>query len=124
MSLEYEPLLHSHIMRVGQQHINVQRFRGGLVFQAHRRSYHSTLGLNVIKKKGEDRSGKRFVVCKKMAPIKKVGVTINLNAPQVRNLIMINTLRFHVHGSRAVTQHASQVRGHSGKRCVVRGRKQ
>ena len=32
-------------------HINVQRFRGGLVFKAHGRLYHSTLGLGVIKKK-------------------------------------------------------------------------
>jgi len=30
---------------------NVQRFRGGLVFKAHRRLYHSTLGLTVMKKK-------------------------------------------------------------------------
>ena len=30
---------------------NVKRFRGGLVFQAHRLLYHSTLGLRVIKKK-------------------------------------------------------------------------
>ena len=29
----------------------VQRFRGGLVFKAHRLVYHSTLGLRVIKKK-------------------------------------------------------------------------
>ena len=27
------------------------RFRGGLVFKAHRRFYHSTLGLRVIKQK-------------------------------------------------------------------------
>jgi len=32
-------------------HSNVQRFRGGLVFKAHRLVYHSTLGLRVIKKK-------------------------------------------------------------------------
>jgi hypothetical protein len=32
-------------------YINVQRFRGGLVFQAHGLVYHSTLGLRVIKKK-------------------------------------------------------------------------
>ena len=31
-------------------YINVQRFRGGLVFKAHRRLYHSTLGLRVINK--------------------------------------------------------------------------
>ena len=31
-------------------HRNVQRFRGGLVFKAHRLVYHSTLGLRVIKK--------------------------------------------------------------------------
>jgi len=30
---------------------NVQRFRGGLVFKAHRLLYHSTLGSRVIKKK-------------------------------------------------------------------------
>jgi len=32
-------------------HRNVQRFRGGLVFKAHRFLYHSTLGLRVMKKK-------------------------------------------------------------------------
>ena len=32
-------------------HRNVQRFRGGLVFKAHRLLYHSTLGLRVKKKK-------------------------------------------------------------------------
>jgi len=30
-----------------------ERFRGGLVFKAHRLLYHSTLGLRVIKKEGE-----------------------------------------------------------------------
>jgi len=30
---------------------NVKRFRGGLVFKAHKLVYHSTLGLRVIKKK-------------------------------------------------------------------------
>ena len=38
--------------RVGTlPYINVQRFRGGLVFNAHRLVYHSTLGLRGIKKK-------------------------------------------------------------------------
>jgi len=32
---------------------NVQRFRGGLVFKAHRLLYHSTLGLRIIKKREE-----------------------------------------------------------------------
>ena len=36
---------------------NVKRFRGGLVFKAHRLLYHSTLGLRVIKKKRR-RSGR------------------------------------------------------------------
>ena len=31
--------------------VNVQWFRGGLVFKAHRLVYHSTLGSRVIKKK-------------------------------------------------------------------------
>ena len=35
-------------------HRNVKRFRGGLVFKAHRLLYHSTLGVRVIKKKEED----------------------------------------------------------------------
>ena len=30
---------------------NMQRFRGGLAFKAHRLSYHSTLGFRVIEKK-------------------------------------------------------------------------
>ena len=30
---------------------NVRRFRGGLVFEAHRLVHHSTLGLIIIKKK-------------------------------------------------------------------------
>ena len=29
----------------------MKRFRGGLVFEAHRRFYHSTLGFRVIKQK-------------------------------------------------------------------------
>ena len=32
-------------------HRNAKRFRGGPMFKAHRWSYHSTLGLRVIKKK-------------------------------------------------------------------------
>ena len=32
-------------------HINMQRFRGGLVLKAHRLSHHSALGLKVVKKK-------------------------------------------------------------------------
>ena len=32
-------------------HRNVQQFRGGLVFKAHRLLYHSTLGLRIIQKK-------------------------------------------------------------------------
>jgi len=36
---------------VGLLYKNVQRFRGGLVFKAHRLVYHSTLGSRVIIKK-------------------------------------------------------------------------
>ena len=39
------------IERCAEELANVQRFRGGLVFKAHRLVYHSTLGLIVIKKK-------------------------------------------------------------------------
>ena len=34
----------------------MQRFRGGLVFEAHRLLHHSTLGLRVIKKRREERT--------------------------------------------------------------------
>ena len=34
---------------------NVQRFRGGLVFKAHRLLYHSTLGLRVTQKKKKNK---------------------------------------------------------------------
>ena len=40
-------------------HRNVQRFRGGLAFKAHRLLYHSTLGLRVIKKKKKNQSTPR-----------------------------------------------------------------
>jgi len=43
---------------------NVKRFRGGLVFQAHRLVYHSTLGLKVIKKKKKDVSFAFFILDK------------------------------------------------------------
>jgi len=36
---------------------NVKRFRGGLVFEAHRLFYHSTLGLRVTTKKKRDQAG-------------------------------------------------------------------
>jgi len=36
-----------------RQHPHLIRFRGGLVFEAHRLVYHSTLGLRVIKKRRE-----------------------------------------------------------------------
>ena len=36
-------------------HRNVQRFRGGLVFKAHRLLHHSALGLRVIKKEKKER---------------------------------------------------------------------
>jgi len=42
-------------------HRNVKRFRGGLVFKAHRLMYHSTLGSRVIKKK--KMLSKKHVVC-------------------------------------------------------------
>ena len=43
---------------------NVKRFRGGLVFKAHRLLYHSTLGLRVIKRKriGGDLPSLRSVI--------------------------------------------------------------
>ena len=45
MVLGLPQLLPRRVQRV------LQRFRGGLVFEAHRRLYHSTLGLRVIQKK-------------------------------------------------------------------------
>jgi len=63
MSLKYEPVSEPLGMmgrrrgRSGrvQEEQEVQRFRGGLVFKAHRPVYHSTLGLRVMKKKKRSR---------------------------------------------------------------------
>jgi len=41
----------------------VKRFRGGLVFKAHRLVYHSTLGWRVIKKKKY--SSSPFIACER-----------------------------------------------------------
>jgi len=46
----------------------VKRFRGGLVFKAHRRLYPSTLGLRVIKKNTKKRSPPNSVEC----PVRRV----------------------------------------------------
>ena len=46
---------HQHPFIDPLPHINVQRFRGGLVFKAHRLLYHSALGLRVMKKKKRSR---------------------------------------------------------------------
>ena len=43
--------IQAQLLHINVVHINVKRFRGGLVFKAHRLVYHSTLGLRVIKKK-------------------------------------------------------------------------
>ena len=41
----------AHPRHRGRQHRDVDWFRGGLVFKAHRLLYHSTLGSRVIKRK-------------------------------------------------------------------------
>jgi len=66
MSLKYEPVSEPETRNVPHQHHNhgfrvssppnpQTRFRGGLVAKAHRRLYHSTLGLRVIKRERERR---------------------------------------------------------------------
>ena len=53
----------------------MKRFRGGLVFKAHRLLYHSTLGLRVIKKKK-----------------RKVRVSLDVALPlQIHNLLRVAT---------------------------------
>jgi len=42
-------------------HRNVQRFRGGLVFKAHRLLCHSALGLRVIKKKKKKKTARSWM---------------------------------------------------------------
>jgi len=44
-------------LRCGKSGNNVKRFRGGLVFKAHRLLYHSTPSLRVIKKKRRPADG-------------------------------------------------------------------
>ena len=47
----------------------MQRFRGGLEFNADRLVYHSALGLTVMKKKKTDRRAKRKVSSKWRLPV-------------------------------------------------------
>ena len=51
-------------------HKKVQRFRGGLVFKAHRLLHHSTLGLKVMKKKKKVRPS--IFKCIKLIRIKLI----------------------------------------------------
>ena len=48
----------------GGQWMGQVRFRGGLVFKAHRLLYHSTLGSRVIKKKKKRREGSGWGRCR------------------------------------------------------------
>jgi len=76
-------------------HRNVQRFRGGLVFEAHRLWYHSTLGLRVIKKREKNsfqKQGRWHAVldcgrfCALRGPVEKVcGISFE---PQGQNLAL------------------------------------
>ena len=50
-------LTHDDSVKVSD--IDIQRFRGGLVFKAHRLFYHPTLGSRVLKKKKQSRGGRR-----------------------------------------------------------------
>jgi len=57
------------------QHLNAKRFRGGLAFKAHRRLYHSTLGLRVIKKKGQHLSS-HFLLLLALGGRPRIGVAV------------------------------------------------
>jgi len=48
---------------------NVKRFRGGLVFKAHRLVYHSTLGVRVIMKKKKKIVAQHPVRCSRLGAI-------------------------------------------------------
>jgi len=68
----------------------VKRFRGGLVFKAHRLLYHSTPDLRVIKKKkvgAKPAEGRRGVVAPPNAPGKKRGETRPKPFKQVHNFL-------------------------------------
>ena len=56
-TFELFPLRSAAVYRTILLHRNVRRFRGGLVFKAHRLFYHSTLVLAVIKKKKKKYTG-------------------------------------------------------------------
>jgi hypothetical protein len=72
MNLEQKPSTHEQLHALMERqgliwwsedlglHRNVQRFRGRLVSEAHRRLYHSTLGLRVKKKKKKSEDLERF----------------------------------------------------------------
>ena len=56
---------------------NVERFRGVLVLKAHRSLYHSTLGLQVIKKKKKKKEkgrGRESIIAVRRGQTTRVGV--------------------------------------------------
>ena len=62
-SLSQPASLHTTLLEPGRTAdpvADLVEFRGGLVFEAHRLLYHSTLGLRVIKKKKREQPGCRL----------------------------------------------------------------
>jgi len=60
----------------------VKRFRGGLVFKAHRLVYHSTLGLRVIKKQRRRESGEDLAFDGGAKAREDVQIVVDLAVPQ------------------------------------------
>ena len=68
----------------------VQRFRGGLVFKAHRLLYHSTLGLRVIKKK------KKTLEVDAVMPVDAYTISLSLTLSLSLSVSLTHTLSLSV----------------------------
>jgi len=85
MHLEMEPVLSGvpRALRCAERDAaslsDVQRFRGGLVFKAHRLLYHSTLGVRVIQKRrrrpGDGAGAERSAACLELRREGRRGLT-------------------------------------------------
>ena len=77
---------------------NVERFRGGLVFQAHRLFYHSSLGSRVIKKKRRYRRTRRRVRFLKDLEITLVAYILSKTQSSIHSLYVFLIMAFRTGG--------------------------
>jgi len=74
----------------------VKRFRGGLVFKAHRLVYHSTLGWRVIKKKKVYREDDTIVVFRSGCLVRRLRIRSRPDGKERKHAVIWTTANYWV----------------------------